>query len=275
MKTLAVFLAGTLALFAASAPAAQPARAAAAPTNPRLLRINDSPFGEEPAALLAGQEVSLELLLPDDRDHEVPTPVFRQISATGGLVAPLALDASFAPAPSDDGRIARLRMVTPEVTRVTRLGLWLGESGPLLLTVFPAGRPRPDLAPVPDALAAAGLRLAVCGPGRELRAHLRAEGLGFEDLGPAPPDHAPQGALLLATLAPDEWERLAASPGGDLLAFVEELSLLPGVYARRDGPAQRSLVKVTLPLLVRLADDPRARETFHRLLLQSLSSPQP
>ena len=285
MKTPALPLVGLLGLFVGAAPAAPasvtqpapaPAAASPAPARLRLLPSGDTPVGDEPAALVAGQAVTLELLLPDGHAREPLSPVFRQLSAAGGIAAPLTLDASLAPAAADDdGRLARLRMVPPEVTRVTRLGLWLGESGPLLLTVFPAARPRPDLAPVADALAASRLRLALCGPGRELRAHLRAEGLAFEDLGTEVPDHAPDGALLLATLRPEEWERLAARPGGALLAFVEELSPLPGVYARLDGPGQRSLVKVTLPLAARLAGDPRARETFHRLLLQSLSSPQP
>lgn len=249
-----------------------------------LLRVEEQTYAEPSVALVSGEESTLQILAPFAPADSAPadaTPVFRQLSVSGGLAAPLAVEAAALPS-THDPRITRLRVRAPAVTRVTRFDLWLGKFGPVALTVFPAERPREDNAPLADTLATSGLRLAVCGAATdtaELRAHLRAEKIDFDDLGASAPENIPADTLLLGLFRPEDLEHLAARPGGPLLAFVDDPALLPGVYSESPPSAapsaRRAIIKITLPLAPLLASDPRARETLHRLILQALPPPPP
>ncbi len=248
-----------------------------------LLGVEEQTRAESaPAALVAGQPSTLQILVPADTAPADLAPRFAQLA--GAIARPLAVEAELLPHPAD-ARVARLRLTPPAVTRVTRLALWLGPHGPQTLVVFPAAgaRPREDLAPLADLVSAAQLRILVCGPSVELRAHLRAEKIPFDDQGADPPDRLDADTLLLGHLAAEDWERLStdrrAPASAHLLAFIDDPALLPGVYVQRDPAGRRHLAKITLPLATLLSTDPRARETFHTLLRQALpplpSAPSP
>lgn len=253
------------------------ATAATAAERLHLLGIEERPpAASTVVALVAGESCTLQILVPADASLAGLSPRFVQLA--GAIARPLVVEAEVLPGHAD-ARVARLRLTPPAVTRVTRLELWLGPHGPQSLVVFPAAsatHPRKDLAPLAELVSASGLRILVCGPSAELRAHLRSEKIPFEDQGVDPPDRLAADTLLLGHLGAEDWERFSTdrhAPGSaHLLVFIDDPALLPGVYAQQD-PAGRRLAKITLPLAPLLATYPSARETFHTLLRQALPSP--
>ncbi len=118
-----------------------------------LVGVEEQTRFEAPAPLLAGQPATLELLIPPQVDPATLRPRVRQLA--GALGAPLAVDAVILPSAAiEDTRVIRLRLTPSSVQRVTRLALWLGEFGPVALTVFPAADKREDLPPSPPAVSA-------------------------------------------------------------------------------------------------------------------------
>lgn len=235
-----------------------------------LVGVEEQTRAEPSAPLVSGRAATLEILIPPGEDLAKLRPRLRQLA--GAISAELPAEMTILPSAAiPDNRVARVRLVPPAVGRVTRLGLWLGEFGPVALTVFPAADKREDIAPLAEALDASRLRLAVCGRSAELRDYLRSQSLEFDDLGPDAPDRLPADTVLLGELLAEDWERLSGPrETGRLIAFVDEPALLPGVYSQPDASARRRFAKVTLPLAPLLATDPRARETLHRLLLDFL-----
>lgn len=241
-----------------------------------LVGVEEQHRATPAAPLIAGQPATLEILIPPGVAADTLRPHARQFA--GAIGAPISLDAEILPSAAiEDTRLIRVRLTPPAVQRVTSLALWLGEFGPVGLTVFPATQPRADLPSLAEALQASRLRLAVCGQGTELRDFLRAHSLDFEDFGTDAPDRLTDDTLLLGALRREDWDRLSGPrAGGHLIGFFPEPALVPGVYTRTDPAARRQLTKVTLPLLSLLPTDPRARETFHQILLQALSpAPSP
>ncbi len=236
-----------------------------------LIGIEEQNRAEPVAPLVSGQPATLQFLPPPDSSASDLIPRFLQLA--GSVARPLTVEAVVLPNDADP-RVLRLRCTPPTVKRVTRLQLWLGQSGPVELLVFPATEKREDLVPLAEALAASRLSLVVCGRSRELRAYLRAQALEFEDLGTDAPDHLAPDTVLLGELGHEDWERLVRDPrtpaNARLLAFVSDPVLLPGVYAQPVAPGGVVATKITLPLVPLLPTDPRARETLHLLLLQTL-----
>jgi hypothetical protein len=222
-------------------------------------------------AIVSAEPCALRVLLPAN----ITTAGLRAdlFQIAGRVARPLPGEINIIPSP-DDSRIAIVKLTSPAVERVTRLTLRLHDLGAINLIVYPAPKTRSDQPVLADVLAASRLKLAVCGRSAELRAFLKTHALEFEDLGADVPDTLAPDMLLVGVLSVGDWSRLAASPAkGGLLAFVDDASLLPGVYthARPAAPA----TKVTLPLLPALSTDPRAQETLFMLLLTALTPPRP
>lgn len=224
---------------------------------------------EPPPAILAGEKIVLRLLLPPP--EIVGAPQIRLLQ-TGGKSIEIPLPSSVTlDADPADPRVTLARFTAPALERIASLTLDFGPLGVLPLEVFPVPSPRTDPPVLAEAFTARGLRLLVAGRSTLLRHYLRGEKLEFEDLGPESPDRLDADSLLLAELSPAAWRDLSAETvpaGARLLAFVSDPALLPGVYA--ESAARRT--KITLPLLARLSDDPRARHTLHTVLLQTLTS---
>lgn len=239
-----------------------------------LLGVEEQTRVEPAPALVAGQPVTLEILVPAGATAEELKPRFVQIAGT--IARPLAPEAELLPHPMEDTRIARLRFTPPAVTRVTRLMFWLGEFGPQPITVFPAAERREDLTPLADAFETSRAHLIVCGHSPELRAWLRSQKIDFEDYGSDAPERLSADTLLLGELRAEDWHRLTDARGaGHVLAVMDEPALVPGVYTQRDPAGRRHLAKITLPLFPLLTTDPRAGETLHVLLLQALTPARP
>jgi hypothetical protein len=238
-----------------------------------LLAVEEQPRPAPEPALVAGQPATLRFLLPPGQSLADLAPRFVQLG--GAVAAPLALEAELTADPADP-RLALLRLTPPPVTRITRLLLWTGQFGPQALTIFPADAAREDHPSLADALRQSRLALLVAGPSEELRQHLRALALPFEDLGERPPRRLERDAILLAAFTPETWQKFApaladAPADARLLAFVADPALLPGVYPLLPADTAPALgAKITLSLLPLLPADPRARDTFHHLLLNAL-----
>lgn len=236
-----------------------------------LIGIEEQSRAEQVAPLVSGKPATLRILPPPGFSESDLKPRFLQLAGT--IARPLAMDAELLPNDADT-RTLRIRLTPPAVKRVTRLQLWLGQSGPVELLVFPAAEKREDLVPLAEALAASRLRLSVCGTSRELRAYLRSQSLEFEDFGADAPEQLASGTVLLGEIGNEDWERLVRDPrtpaNARLLAFVSDPALLPGVYTQPITSGGITVTKITLPLLPLLSTDPRARETLHLLLLQTL-----
>lgn len=234
----------------------------------RVLGIDGQPAETLEYSVVATEPLALRILLPV---NFAPAGIHAELYQLAGRIAqPLSCEVS-ANASPDDPRVGIVSLTPPAVERVTRLALRLRDLGAVNLIVYPAAKTRTDLQVLADALKASRLKLAVCGRSPELRAFLKSHALEFEDHGNDAPDSIAPECLLIGVLAVEDWARLSVLPAkGGLLAFVEDGSLLPGVYS------QLKAIKVTLPLLTALPTDPRARETFHQLLLTALTpSPTP
>lgn len=239
-----------------------------------LLGVEEQTRIEPAPALITGQPVTMEILVPVGVNLEDLKPRFVQIAGT--IARPLALEAELLPHPMEDGRIARVRFTPPAVKRVTRFMFWLGEFGPQPFTVFPVAESREDLASLAEAFEASRLDLVVCGGSAELRAWLRSQKLDFEDWGVDAPESLSADTLLLGELRAEDWHRLTDTRGaGHVLAVMDEPALVPGVYIERDPAGRRHLAKITCPLFPLLTTDPRAGETLHALLLQAVPPARP
>lgn len=222
-------------------------------------------------ALFAGQSSTLRILpAPSPLTDSTLSPTAQLFQLGGALSAPLDTVISVTSDPADP-RLLLVQFTAPPASRPTRFALRIGDAPPIPLHVYPATRD--DLPSLVDALASSRLTLAVSGPSPELRAWLRTEHLDYEDLGADTPDRIPADTLLLATLTDADWTRLTTrSPDGRLLACIENPpTSIPGVYS--DSLGLRA--KITFPLISLLPSDPRARETFHTLLLQALPPATP
>lgn len=239
----------------------------------QLLRVSEQAHTESAPALVSGQPATLELLLPPGERTMDLKPRWRQIG--GNVSSPLELPYDLNQSTTDE-RITLLRVTPPTVNLVTSLQLFVGQFGPIVVVVFPAGERRNDLTPLTDALEASRLRLAVCGQAPGLREFLHAQKLDFEDEGNDAPRQLASDTLLIGDLTPGDWDRLTRDPleSGHLVAFVAAPQLMPGVYAQNTTPL-RHFVKITLPILPLLSTNPRARETLHLLLLNVLKPTQP
>lgn len=236
----------------------------------RLLGLLDRPTLNAGEALVAGQPVALRVLLP----HDIPAAEARAglFQIAGAVARPVGAEIEIHPDPADP-RVAIVRITPPPVTRVSIFWLHFGDLGAIPFAVFPdSAASRADQPSLADALRSANLRLLVCGDSPELRAFLRDHSLAFEDLDRDAPEALDPDTVLLGVLAPEDWRRLAApdSPGR-LLAFVEDASLVPGVYSQPRSTPGAFAAKITLPLPPLLATDPRARATLHTLLFQALA----
>ena len=236
-----------------------------------VLGIEGRPESAADHAIVAAEPCALRVLLPANvAAAELRAELFQ---IAGRVARPLPGEINILPSP-DDSRIAIVKLTPPAVERITRLTLRLRDHGAINLTVYPAPKTRSDRPVLADVLAASRLKLALCGRSAELRAFFKTHALEFEDLGADAPDTLAPDMLLVGVLSAGDWSRLAASPAtGGLLAFVEDASLLPGVYAHARPAAPAT--KVTLPLLPALSTDPRAQETLFTLLLSALTPPRP
>lgn len=237
-------------------------------STPRLLDIQGRASDALPPALVAGETVTLRLLLPPGTDLESIAPRLFQ-TASEVIQIPLRPAVTLS-SDANDSRLTLASFTLPHLARFAHVDLDLGLAGSIALSVFPSDLPRADQPLLAEALASSRLRLAVASSSAELRDYLRAEKIAFTDLGAAIPDRLEKNVLLLAELTPEAWATLAptAPVGARLIAFVADPAMLPGVYAA--SAAGRT--KVTLPLLPFLMADPRARATLHALLLQTLSA---
>ncbi len=241
-------------------------RATASTSPPLLLGVNGRPVAATPFAVVATQGVALRILSSDAAPIDKTS--VRLVQIAGVVARPLDTPVNLEPDPADS-RLSLVSFTTPAVERPATFGLRLGDSPPLVFTVFPAYSTRSDRASLAETLETSRLRLLVCGPSNKLRAWLRSEKLQFDDEGVDPPDRIPDDALLLGVLNKENWQRLAPPGAGRVLAFVEDQTMPPGVYA--DTAARRA--KITLPILSALPDDPLACETLHTLLLDALTPP--
>lgn len=233
---------------------------------PVVLGVQGSELASLPPALVAGESVTLRLLLPPGIELASLSP--RLFQTAGEIIQIPLRPAITLVSDADDQRLTLAHFTLPRFTRVARVDLDLGHAGSVVLSVYPSRTDEPALA---EALAASPLRLAVAGPSAALRGYLRAEKVTFTDLGAITPHQLEKDVLLIAELSSDAWTRLASAsrpPRASLIAFVSDPAILPGVYV---VPAA-GRTKVTLPLLPFLMSDPRARATLHALLLQTLSS---
>ena len=236
-----------------------------------VLGIEGRPAPATEHAIVATEPCALRVLLPPN----VTTAGLRAdlFQIAGQVARPLPGEINIIPSP-DDSRIAIVKLTPPAVERVTRITLRLGDLGTINIIVYPAPKTRSDRPVLADVLATSRLKLAVCGRSAELRAFLKTHAIEFDDLGADAPDTLAPDMLLVGVLSAGDWSRLAASPAkGGLLAFVDDASLLPGVYAHARPAALAT--KVTLPLLPALSTDPRAQETLFTLLLTALTPPRP
>ncbi|MBC8010002.1 MAG: hypothetical protein H7067_07890 [Burkholderiales bacterium] len=251
--------------------ASAPLRASTAQV--RLLGLLDRPTLVAGEALVSGQAVSLRVLLPPNIPAAEVRAALFQIAGT--VARPLDTPIDLRPDPADP-RIVTAHFTPPAVTRVSTLWLRFTGLGVIPFAVFPDPATRTDQASLADALRLGHLRIVVCGESPELRAFLRDHALAFEDLDRDAPDSLEADTVLLGLLSDADWRRLAApdSPGR-LLAFVEDASLVPGVYSQPRSTPGAFAAKITLPLPTLLATDPRARATLHTLLFQALAPATP
>jgi hypothetical protein len=127
--------------------------------------------------------------------------------------------------------------------------------GDLRFEVFPASLTK-DLGDLLPAMPDGAPRLVIFGSGQKLRHSLTKLHVPFEDGESDLPDRLDANRFYMGELATSE-ERLSAqdrSTGAHVVLFVNDDSLPPGIYADRSSTGV--LIKVSLPMLDNLTDDP-------------------
>lgn len=215
-------------------------------------------------------------------------------TASGGLAASVQRDLPTADAlefgPRDNGRqlVEFTLPAAPVVPRSARFLLRFraqgeGETdwraaGAVTLFVHPDERAewKKRLA---DGLQSRGWRLAVFGANPALRQFLRDRGVGFEDAGAEKPRDLDPKRLYIGeppASADAASPMLSATSAGKLILLSPAPAdgLPPGVYSSRNA-AGGLVIRVTLPLLDRLADDPSRQRLLAEILRQALEPPAP
>lgn len=259
MKTAAFLLLGLLTAVSATA------------RDVILLGTADAQDAAPRLAVVAGGTLTLDVVVPASLDRSKIVAGLWQ--ASGSLILPLgepvALDGQ-----ADAHGITPVRLQFPKLERKARVFVKFAAKDEPRTTLGLAHvqvYPPFDWAPITRKLKKDGLRLLVFGEDEALRSFFKAREIEFADNGDHPPARLERDTLAVGALSPKEWlerkDRLAPE-GGGLIVFVTADDGLPGVYTQAAG--EGTLTKVTLPVLSRLAHDPRGEDLLFQLIEQHL-----
>ncbi len=208
------------------------------------------------------------------------------LQVAGGLAMPLAKDIHLQDGiafPNTSPQHVRVSIKFPDVKQraelLVRLSLiadlpnakQVEQLGDLHFEVFPASLTKELtdlLQPKPDA------HVIIFGSGQKLRLFLTGLHVPFEDGGSDTPDRFDPSRLYLGELSTEEQFQQVQdrSAGGRVVLFSPDQSLPAGVYSDRSSAGV--LIRVTLPLLDNLSDDPRSQLGLIKII-HLLSAPPP
>jgi hypothetical protein len=222
-------------------------------------------------AVVAGGTLTIDVVVPASLDRSKIVAGLWQASGSISLPLgePVALDGQ-----ADAHGIVPVRIEFPKLERKARVFVKFTAKDEPRTTLGLAHvqvYPPFDWAPITRKLKKDGLRLLVFGADETLRAFFKTRDVGFEDNGDNPPDRLDRDTLAVGALTPKSWlerkDRFAPE-GGGLIVFVVPDDGLPGVYTQAAG--EGAITKVTLPVLARLAEDPRGEDLLFQLIEQHL-----
>lgn len=238
------------------------------------------PEGPVPVlAVVGGETLPLQVAVEAAPGTEVKL-TYDLVQLAEGLAAPLVTGQSLgSPVVLDQTsrRVVAVNIPVPEVTRPTRMLVKIvssaspGDSGgpnqnQVFLEVYPKPEPGHLARVLAGAEEASGLRLAVFGECPALRKFFQEEQIAFLDLGSEAADLGQKAILPVGEAGLEDGQDLK-SRAARMVLFVRDPTAWPGVY-RTDSP-DGSLVRVTLPLLDTLSTNPRSRQIFLDILLQT------
>ncbi len=247
---------------------------AGAPVFAREVMVLGAPDARENSpgfAVMGSGSLTLDVVIPASLDRSKIVVGLWQTS--GGLALPLGKEAALDAAPDAHG-ITPVRLEFPKVERKTRVLVKFTAKdeprttlGQTQVQVYPPF----DWAPLVRKLKKDGPRILVFGEDETLRAFLKTREIEFSDNGENPPDRLDGDTLVIGSLPAKVWreskDRFSAD-GGRLLVFVADAEALPGVYTQPAG--EGVITKVTLPVLAKLAQDPRSEELLFQLIEQHM-----
>jgi hypothetical protein len=236
--------------------------------------------GTSPSMIHAfgGQPVKVELAIetPGGNAVEVRADLYQKGQS---LLAPIQKDIAVAKAAHSEESPAFRPLVSwtlpvPEVKRETQMmarfrvttdGTTWTPAGQILITAYPAGFAKQELAAFGKTPG-----LHVFGGGKQLRGFLQTQKVEFDDAGeglsalPQSPDDP--GIYIGDATSRELADWLGTHPGwrGNLVVFCSDSALLPGVFVTAQGGFRT--IKVTLLLLDTLSGDPRSQKTLLEIL---------